>query len=191
MGINLDEMDDTLVVSATDLDIRDLSHTTDSVEIGDGTDTLAINGDGSINVSFSVVTADDSADAGNPLKIGGRGVSGALTALSASNDRYDLLGDLYRRTYVNDSANIAIKSTAETLSTTVGEIVATPLAGRRFVTIQNEGSVDVYVGAAAITTATGMKISKRSSAEFMWGEDIDIFMIASSGTPDVRVLESA
>jgi hypothetical protein len=34
----------------TDLDIRDLSHTTDSVKIGDGTDTLAINADGSINV---------------------------------------------------------------------------------------------------------------------------------------------
>lgn len=38
------------VVSATDLDIRDLTHVSDSVKIGDGTDFLAVNSDGSINV---------------------------------------------------------------------------------------------------------------------------------------------
>lgn len=40
----------TVTVTASDLDIRDLSHTTDSVAIGDGTDTLDVNADGSINV---------------------------------------------------------------------------------------------------------------------------------------------
>lgn len=53
----------SLVVTATDLDIRDLSHTQDSVQIGDGTDLLAVNADGSINVSVAnasiVVTATD------------------------------------------------------------------------------------------------------------------------------------
>lgn len=38
---------------ATNLDIRDLSHTQDSVKIGDGSDFLAVNGDGSINVSVT------------------------------------------------------------------------------------------------------------------------------------------
>ena len=41
---------ESITVVATDLDIRDLSHTQDSVKIGDGTDFLAINSDGSINV---------------------------------------------------------------------------------------------------------------------------------------------
>ena len=40
----------SLTVDATDLDIRDLTHASDSVKIGDGTDFLAVNGDGSINV---------------------------------------------------------------------------------------------------------------------------------------------
>jgi len=40
----------TVTVSATDLDIRDLTHVSDSVKIGDGTDLLAVNADGSINV---------------------------------------------------------------------------------------------------------------------------------------------
>ena len=46
----------TVTVSATDLDIRDLSASQDNVAISDGTDTLAVNADGSIN---SVVTATD------------------------------------------------------------------------------------------------------------------------------------
>jgi len=148
---------------------------------------------GKLKVAADVAsdTPDDDPDTGNPIKMGGRGVSGVLTALSDSGDRYDLLGDLYRRTWVNDSANIAIKSTAETVGTSVAEIVATPLAGRRFITIQNEGSVPVFVGASGITTATGAKISKKSSATFQWGEDIDIFMISGTASQDVRVLESA
>ena len=40
----------SVVVTATDLDIRDLTHVSDSVKIGDGTDLLGVNADGSINV---------------------------------------------------------------------------------------------------------------------------------------------
>lgn len=47
-------VDGTVTVTATDLDIRNLNATQDNVAISDGTDTLAINNDGSIN---SVVTA--------------------------------------------------------------------------------------------------------------------------------------
>lgn len=47
------------VVTATDLDIRDLSHTQDSVKIGDGVDFLAINADGSINVAMSGAGANN------------------------------------------------------------------------------------------------------------------------------------
>lgn len=46
----------SLDISATDLDIRDLDASQDNVAISDGTDTLAVNGDGSIN---AVVTATD------------------------------------------------------------------------------------------------------------------------------------
>lgn len=49
-------VDGSVTVSATDLDIRDLSHTQDSVKIGDGTDLLAVNADGSINVSVTSVS---------------------------------------------------------------------------------------------------------------------------------------
>lgn len=48
--LSIDDNGGSITVDATDLDIRDLSDATDSVSIGDGTDTLAINTDGSINV---------------------------------------------------------------------------------------------------------------------------------------------
>lgn len=64
-AVNIQDGGNSLTVDAVDLDIRDLSHAQDSVKIGDGTDFLAVNADGSINVqsfegayaSWSVITA--------------------------------------------------------------------------------------------------------------------------------------
>ena len=42
-----------VTIDATDLDIRALNTTDDKIKIGDGSETLAINSDGSINVSVS------------------------------------------------------------------------------------------------------------------------------------------
>lgn len=43
-----------IIIVATDLDIRDLDATQDNIAISDGTDTLAINADGSLNVGSIV-----------------------------------------------------------------------------------------------------------------------------------------
>lgn len=48
---------DSVTVVATDLDVRDLTHVSDSVKIGDGTDLLAVNADGSINVVVNSTAA--------------------------------------------------------------------------------------------------------------------------------------
>lgn len=45
---------ESITVVATDLDIRDLSHTQDSIKIGDGTDFMLVNTDGSINVQATM-----------------------------------------------------------------------------------------------------------------------------------------
>ena len=49
-ALHVDIQNTSIAVSATDLDIRDLSASQDNVAISDGTDTLAINTDGSINI---------------------------------------------------------------------------------------------------------------------------------------------
>lgn len=56
--VNIADGGNSITVDAVDLDVRDLTHTTDSVKIGDGTDFLAIETDGSINVNASIGAAD-------------------------------------------------------------------------------------------------------------------------------------
>ena len=57
-SINVKDNGGSLTVDASDLDIRDLSHTQDSVKIGDGTDFLAVNADGSINAVATATNLD-------------------------------------------------------------------------------------------------------------------------------------
>lgn len=51
----IDSITNDVTVDAVDLDIRDLTHVSDSVKIGDGTETVEVNADGSINVVTSDV----------------------------------------------------------------------------------------------------------------------------------------
>jgi len=151
------------------------------------------NNDGELKVAadLSSSVGDDDADSGNPVKIGSRAVDGLLSAVSATNDRADLLSDMYRRLWINNSANVGMQSSQETVTAVAAEVLSSPLAGRRFVTIQNQGNQDVFIGHdATLTSANGIKVPKKSSATYELGEDIDIFMISSSGSQDVRFLEA-
>ncbi len=130
------------VVTATNLDIRDLTHATDSVKVGDGTDFLAVNADGSINTK--------------------------------------------------SSAGAAIKNSQATVTTTAAQVLASPFANRTEVIIQNEGTAAVYVGFDnTLTAANGIKISKGANTTLDVGTAATIFMIAASGSQDVRFLEIA
>lgn len=70
----------SITVDATDLDIRDLTHVSDSVKIGDGTDFLAINTDGSINVNISSDVAG--------TEVNNYSTATALAAAASSNHDY-------------------------------------------------------------------------------------------------------
>jgi len=50
-AVNIQDGGNSITVDAVDLDIRDLTHVSDSVKVGDGTDFLAINADGSVNIT--------------------------------------------------------------------------------------------------------------------------------------------
>lgn len=54
--VTIQDGGNSITVDASDLDIRNLSASQDSVKIGDGTDFLAVNGDGSINVVIAGTT---------------------------------------------------------------------------------------------------------------------------------------
>lgn len=133
---------ENITVSATDLDIRNLLASQDNVAISDGTDTLGINTDGSINVRPPLTTA---------------------------------------ATYG-----------AQSVTTTATKIIATNLANRSKVIVQNLGTKDVYFGHNnSVTAATGIKIGAGASAELDFGPTLDCYAITSNGTSDVRYLEVA
>jgi hypothetical protein len=181
----------SIAVTGSDFDIRDLTHASDSIKIGDGTDFLEINSDGSINVTLATV-ADDAADSGGSVKVGSRAVT-TLGAVSGANFRADFISDLYRRIYVNNQPNISGNLLNPTVSNTASQADATALAGRKRVLIQNLSDKNIYVGTSnAVTASTGIEIPKKGDLEMEWGENIEIWLISTTGvTSDVRVLELA
>lgn len=136
---------------------------------------------------------DDAADTENPVKVGSKAPSGALAAVSATGDRANVISDMYRRIYINDSPNIAVLGGAVVVgNVTAVALPTTALAGRRRAFIQNLGSNDIYVGASGVTTATGMRVAKGATLSMEIGQNVDVYAIASSGASnDVRILEVA
>lgn len=82
----------TVTVTATDLDIRDLTHSSDSVKVGDGTNFIAVNGDGSINV----VTQASGGAAVNSFS-----QAAALASAGTSNHDYTASGGTFEPTEVS------------------------------------------------------------------------------------------
>lgn len=180
---------ENITVSATDLDIRDLSHSQDSIKIGDGTDFLEVNADGSINVNLTDDgVADDAADSGNPFKVGGKAYASALSAVTAG-DRVNLAMDLYRRVRTFQGAQVGILSGTATVDDTSAVIVAA-LAGRQKILIQNTSDKDIFVGGSTVTVANGIRIAKGATMELDIGE-VALYAIAATDGNVVRVLELA
>lgn len=240
------------VVSASDLDIRDITHVSDSIKIGDGTDFLAINADGSINVnadisvvngsdkaedsahadgdigtyvlavrqdslaastsadgdyaslkvdslgqlytvaSLSSAVADDAVDTENPIKVGSRSVDGLLSAISASGDKANLISDMYRRLFINAAPNVGFNVSAATVTTTAAELASSPLAGRMKLQIQNLGNQAIFIGHSnSVTSANGFRISAGATETIEFGEDLDVWAIASAGSQSVRIVQLA
>jgi hypothetical protein len=104
----------SITIDATDLDIRDLTHVSDSIKIGDGTDFLAVNTDGSINITDNggSLTVDatnldirdldfstDSVDISGSSNVAVTDGGGSLTVDASDLDIRDL-------THVSDSIKI-------------------------------------------------------------------------------------
>lgn len=136
--------------------------------------------------------ADDAADSENPVKVGSKARIGALTAISTTGDRADLLSDRYRRVYVNSGPNVAALNSTSSVTTTAAALLGAQLSGRRRYLIQNLGNRAIYVGKdATVTTVNGFRMAAGSNMDVELGEDVGLFAITDSGTQDVRILELA
>jgi hypothetical protein len=191
-----------VTVSATDLDIRNLSHTQDSIKIGDGTDFLAIDASGNIGVT----------DAGGSLTVDAVNLDirdltaasdsvaswlndGAGTALTSTlvSGKQALDVNIVNSITTSDAAlaNVALANEADAITTTSGAAIASPLANRKYVSLYNNGSKIIYIGAGTVTAANGFPIPPGSLLEARIGAAVAINAISQSGTQDLRVLQAS
>lgn len=199
------------VVSATDLDIRDLTHVTDSVKIGDGTDFLAINADGSINVNadIDVVSgaekAEDSAHASGDVGQYVLAVRQDTLANSVSTDgdyasfKVNSLGALYVEVAKNAVASHTSWLVSQnSVGTSAELIVAADLTNRKKIIIQNlsvqpnVSSKAIYLGHSnAVTSANGLKLPVGEAVELELAAGVAIYAISGVASADIRVAELA
>jgi hypothetical protein len=134
-------------------------------------------------------SADDAVDTESPVKIGHRADS-VLTAVS-DGDRADSISDIYRRHYVNDSANIGLSNAAQSVDDTVGgtQLVVAALASRKNLLVQNLDNKAIYLGATGVTTANGIKVGAGGYISLDIGPNIDMYAIGDAAGADVRILE--
>ena len=147
-AVNIQDGGNSITVDAVDLDVRDLTHASDSVKIGDGTDFLAVENDGSINVN--ITSSDDSA-----------------------------------------LADTAIASAANTMTVadTAEDVVASPLASRKYLMVYNQGNRKVYLGASGVTSSNGFPLSPGSTMELRAGASVDIEWVGPNTSQELRTLE--
>lgn len=220
LDVNLAASTGSIQVTATDLDIRDLSASQDNVAISDGTDTLAINADGSINVNSTpqgpirfrdntsavVDVEEDTA----PLPVKLQGATGDINITAGDlnvqlehtganfdsirvGDGTNLLGMLSTGdAKVVDRSNASWLVTAATVGTSAALLVASALSGRRFVKIQNREKKPIEISHnSGLTLGDGYVIPGGATVELALGPALSIYAIGGAASMDVRVIESA
>lgn len=95
---------------------------------------------------------------------------------------------------INDPsvANTAIASDANTLAVagTAQDVVAAPLAARKYLMIHNNSNQAIFIGESGVTEATGFPVPPSSQIMLRAGAAIDIEFVGRTGqTPEIRTLE--
>lgn len=171
----------SVTVSATNLDIRDLAFATDKVDVSGSSVTVsATNLDirdlAAASDSVSAWTKDGSGNSinstSNALNVYVTG-SGALT--------------------VNDAAlantSILASKTLLAAADTPEDIVAAPLAGRKYLYIYNNDNRVMYIGESGVSSATGFPILPGAMIEMRCGFAVDVEWVSSKLSHDLRALQ--
>lgn len=193
----IDSITNPVTVTATDLDIRDLDSTTDSVaswlydsagngisstDVG-GKQSLDVNVTSGINVEVDLSHVDDSVALGDGTSLFTSTTVGSDIGLDVN--------------VINDpsTANTAIANAANqlTVADTAEDVVASPLANRKYLYLYNEGNRKVFVGATGVSAANGFPLSPGSYLELRAGAAVDVEFVGQSGasgaSASLRTLE--
>lgn len=119
----------------------------------------------------------------------------AGTALAADGDYIPLTTDSTGQLRVSASdaalANTSIANAANALgvANTAEDVVASPLANRKYLWIYNNGNKLAYVGATGVTSSNGFPLTPGSYLEMRAGASVDIEWVSSDTNQELRTLE--
>jgi len=108
--------------------------------------------------------------------------------VNASGELYVTIGG---EIDVDDTANTAIASAANPLSVAnvAEDVVASPLANRKYLFIYNNGNKKAYIGQSGVSASTGFPVSPGSYMELRAGAAIDIEWVSADTAQEVRTME--
>lgn len=205
IGLDVNLINASIDVTATDLDIRDLTQTdeitafqggtwdigtltsiTNDVNISDGGNSITVD---SVDLDIRDLTAASDSVQSNLFDGAGTALTSTLVGADQALDV-----NVANEIAINDAAlaNTAIANAALTLASadTAQDIVASPLANRKYLYIKNMDNKEIYIGASGVTAANGFPMSPKSIAELRIGAAVDIEFVGASGaTPDIRTME--
>jgi hypothetical protein len=168
--------DSPWTVDASQLDIDDLIHTTDSVALGDGSSNLFTSGNGA---SDDIVAANINAldvrnfnygyDGTTWDRITAQNVAGAMDVYIAGGDVDDSL------------ANTGAKSEAVEVSTSAVSVTTAAESARKWLCLSNEGNKALYWGGAGVTAAAGFPLHTGFQHFLRVGGAVDLKIIGETG----------
>lgn len=192
-----------LYVKATDTDALLTTIDADTSNISTNSDTIASDTT-SIDATLTALSkAEDSAHSSGDQGIQTLAVRNDTLATLADTDgdyaplQVDADGAMYvnvaNTIAINDAAlaNTAIANAANALDAdnTAEDVVASPLANRKYLWIYNNGNRIAYVGASGVSAADGFPISPGSYMEMRAGASIDIEWVSANTAQEIRTLE--
>lgn len=86
-------------------------------------------------------------------------------------------------------ANTDMAAAQQAVTGSAAALIASPLANRKYLFINNSGSKVIYIGKSGVTTATGFPIQPGNTLDARIGASVNVFAISASGTQTIPTLE--
>lgn len=211
IGLDVNIINPSLVVTATDLDIRDLAFATDKVDVTgsevsldaatlaaletitvlQGTDPWII-GDGGNSITVDAVDLDIRDLSAAQDSVQSNLFDGAGTALTSTLVGTDQALDVnvvaQADAALADTAILA-SAAALTAANTADPVVSSALANRKYLFVRNNDNRVMYVGQDGVTTANGFPVSPGSYIEMRAGASVVVDYVSEKTGHAIRTLE--
>lgn len=184
--VDLDAADDSVASWTNDGAGNPISSTGGALHISDAGGSLTVD---AVDLDIRDLTAASDSVQSNLF-------DGAGTALTSTLIGADQALDVNVANSITTSdaalADTAIAATSNTLgaANTAEDVVAAPLANRKYLFIRNQDNKRIYVGQSGVSAATGFPLSPGSVLEMRVGPSVDVEFVGDTGaTPEIRTLE--